>query len=696
MAANKEAVVILLDVGPGMNDGEEDGPTSLQQAKACIGMVLQRRIFSESKDEFALVLLGTEETANNLADTESGEYCHITVAQNLKQADWKLLQFVQDIEVSMVSADFVDGIIIGMDVLMHQTQGQKFAGQRLLLFSNFSSEYSPDQVDVIINGIKKTGMEVNVIGPTSLGHGNKEDEVGHEDRNHLRNQKPKTAQQLSGEALLQRILDETNGEAYSFSEALPALTNYQKKNVQSAGWNSPLEIARNLRIPITGYIKASEFKLKPWKTACAQRPEVKVLRETTYHMNDEVQTEVLKQDTVLAYRYGTTLVPFSEEDKVNMEYKTGDKGLKVLGFTKQDYVRQHWFLGDKTMYIVGKKDHESAQVVLSAFIRALYETNMVAVVRYAYSARSSPRIGFLSPRIKPSYECLVFIQLPFMEDLRRFIFAPFDLNKKHVPTVDQLKTVDELIDSMDLTTASVGEDGAREEALKAQEVVNPYIQRLYQCMQHRVFHPEEPIPEIPERLKAALEPPEEIINLAAPVLEKIRGLFPLEKLITKKSVETGADIFQNGDKAGGDEPEKKKTKVDEELEGGLAQQMEDLVSKVGSITPAEDFKNLVALPHTQFSNICKQLGSVILQLVTDPLANTLYHKTLSCLKVYREESVKKNYAELFNTFLQNLKSSLRAKDKELWDRIVTARKNVHQVKYPLTNKLTSLQLRRIH
>ncbi|XP_022238989.1 X-ray repair cross-complementing protein 5-like [Limulus polyphemus] len=484
MAANKEAVVILLDVGPGMNDGEEDGPTSLQQAKACIGMILQRRIFSESKDEFALVLLGTQETANNLADTESGEYCHITVARNLKQADWKLLQFVQDIEVSMVSADFVDGIVIGMDVLMHQTQGQKFAGQRLLLFSNFSSEYSPDQVDIIISGIKKTGMELNVIGPTSLGSGNKEDEDSREDQNqnHLHDQKPKTTQQLAGEALLQRILDETNGEAYSFSEALPALTNYQKKNIQSAGWNSPLEIAGNLRIPVTGYIKASEFKLKSWKTACAQRPEVKVLRETTYHMNDEAQTEVPKQDTIPAYRYGTTLVPFSEEDKVNMEYKTGDKGLKVLGFTKQDYVRQHWLLGDKTMYIVGKKDQQSAQVALSAFIRALYETSMVAIVRYAYSARSSPRIGFLSPRIKPGYECLVFIQLPFMEDLRRFIFAPLDLNKKNIPTADQLKAVDELIDSMDLTTANVGEDGAREEALKAQEVVNPYIQRLYQLV----------------------------------------------------------------------------------------------------------------------------------------------------------------------------------------------------------------------
>lgn len=39
-----------------------------------------------------------------------------------------------------------------------------------------------------------------------------------------------------------------------------------------------------------------------------------------------------------AFKYGTTLVPYSEEDKVNMDYQSGEKGMKVLGFTKAENV----------------------------------------------------------------------------------------------------------------------------------------------------------------------------------------------------------------------------------------------------------------------------------------------------------------------------------------------------------------------
>lgn len=39
-----------------------------------------------------------------------------------------------------------------------------------------------------------------------------------------------------------------------------------------------------------------------------------------------------------AYKYGSTLVPFSEEDKRNMNYEPGEKGIKILGFTKSENV----------------------------------------------------------------------------------------------------------------------------------------------------------------------------------------------------------------------------------------------------------------------------------------------------------------------------------------------------------------------
>lgn len=47
---------------------------------------------------------------------------------------------------------------------------------------------------------------------------------------------------------------------------------------------------------------------------------------------------------------------------------------------------------------------QSAGAALSALIQALKKSKMVAIVRYAFSDKSAPRMGFLSPRIKERYK----------------------------------------------------------------------------------------------------------------------------------------------------------------------------------------------------------------------------------------------------------------------------------------------------
>jgi len=41
---------------------------------------------------------------------------------------------------------------------------------------------------------------------------------------------------------------------------------------------------------------------------------------------------------------------------------------------------------------------------MSALINALFETNMVAIVRYVWRNNGNPRLAFLSPYIKKDYE----------------------------------------------------------------------------------------------------------------------------------------------------------------------------------------------------------------------------------------------------------------------------------------------------
>ena len=56
--ANKEAIAIVLDVGPSMTQSPAGVSSSLDTAIEGINMILQRKMFSEAKDEVSLILFG--------------------------------------------------------------------------------------------------------------------------------------------------------------------------------------------------------------------------------------------------------------------------------------------------------------------------------------------------------------------------------------------------------------------------------------------------------------------------------------------------------------------------------------------------------------------------------------------------------------------------------------------------------------
>lgn len=154
-------------------------------------------------------------------------------------------------------------------------------------------------------------------------------------------------------------------------------------------------------------------------------------------------------------------------------------------------IHRHQFMGNQVLKIFAPKDDEvritakayisymsmamlftcfslllplpekHAGIALSALIQALDQLNMAAIVRYAYSKSSNPQVGAAFPCIKQDYEvrlqtsgqptlnshghyskltpnfyslqCLIYIQLPFMEDLREFTFPSLE-NKKFIPS----------------------------------------------------------------------------------------------------------------------------------------------------------------------------------------------------------------------------------------------------------------------
>jgi len=226
--------------------------------------------------------------------------------------------------------------------------------------------------------------------------------------------------------------------------------------------------------------------------------------------------------------------------------------------------------------------------------------------------------------------------------------------------------MDDLISDMDL---SKQEDEDSEEMLKPKMTFNPYLQRLYQCMQHRVLNPDDPLPELSPLVAEYLKPPQEVTTKCEATVTKMKQLFKLEDISKKKEKQTGQNMFKDGSGDGG--PDAKKQKVDDNLSGGIASLTKTKVTEVGTVNPIEDFRAIIADSTDQFRPACDKMQQRILQIVNDSFGAQFYGKAMDCLKIMREECIRNSDGKLFNDFLQDVKTSMKSSRKDFWQRIVS-------------------------
>ncbi|NXA83469.1 XRCC5 protein, partial [Thryothorus ludovicianus] len=671
------ALVLCLDVGLTMSSSSPGEESSLEQAKKIMTKFVQRQVFAESKDEIAVVLFGTNGTRNALASED--QYQNITVHRSLMLPDFDLLEDIQDvIKAGSKQADFLDAIIVCMDLLQRETVGKKYDKRHIELFTDLNSPVSEDQLGIIIANLKKTGISLQFFlpFPVSVDDGSGGTSASVHDHMH-KNPFPikgLTEQQKEGIDVVRKLmytLDEEGGleEIYTFRESLERLSMFKKIERKSMPWPCQLTIGPNLSIRIVAYKSVTEEKVKKvWAIVDAKTLRKEdVQKETVYCLNDDDETEVQKDDTIQGFRYGSDIIPFSKEDEEQMKYKTEGKCFSVLGFTRASQIQRHYYMGCHTLKVFAAKDDENAAVAFSALVRALDELQVVAVVRYAYDRRCNPQIGVAFPYIKDAYECLIYVQLPYMEDLRQYVFSSLKNSKKCIPTADQLSAVDSLIDSMNL----VHEDGETfEDLFKPSKIPNPHFQRLYQCLQHKAFHPDKPLPPIEQHLLEMLEMPCVVRERCQAPLEKVKALFPLKEVGKKKEEKTAQDIFKDNE----DEPSLKKPKIeDEEGSFSIMKLAEGNITSVGSVNPAEDFRILVRMKNADFKDVSQQLINRIDQFLENK-GSQYYMKGIDCIRVFREEAMKLSKVQCFNDFLQALKSKLKEKAlSDFWEIMVQDR-----------------------
>lgn len=675
---NKAAVVLCIDVGFTMSNSFAGEESPFELTKKVISMFVQRQVFAESKDEIALVLFGTDGTENALAYKD--QYQNITVHRHLMLPDFDLLEDIErNIQPGSQQADFLDALIVCMDVIQQETVGKKFNKRHIEVFTDLSSPFSKDQLDTIICNLRNSGISLQFFLPFPIG---KEDGTGDRGDGSLRSDhlgpafplKGITEQQKEGIQMVKTVMMSLEGEdgldeIYSLSESLRQLCVFKKIERTSMPWVCQLTIGSNLSIKIMAYKSIVQEKVKKSWTVVDARTLKKedIQKETVYCLNDDDETEVPKEDTIQGFRYGSDIIPFSKVDEEQMKYKSEGKCFSVLGFCRSSQVHRKYYMGNQVLKVFAAKDDEAAAVALSSLIHALDELGMVAIVRYAYDKRANPQVGVAFPYIKDTYECLVYVQLPFMEDLRQYMFSSLNNNKKYTPTEAQLSAIDALIDSMSLIKKNEEEDTI-EDLFPTTKIPNPQFQRLFQCLLHRTLHPQEPLPPIQQHILNMLDAPTEVTAKCQTPLSKIKTLFPLTEAIKKKDQVTAQDIFHDNHEEG---PTSKKFKTEEEeAHFSISRLADSSVTKVGSVNPAENFRVLVRQKNASFEEVSHQLINHIEQFL-DTNEILYFMKSVDCIKAFREEAIQLSEEQRFNNFLKALREKVEIKQlNHFWEIII--------------------------
>ncbi|CAF4451221.1 unnamed protein product, partial [Rotaria sp. Silwood2] len=701
MAYNKEALALVVDVGIGMSQAAPGHDTPLQLASDILQMIVQRKMFQESKDELALILYGADESNNDLADEDN--YRNINVVFPLSPANWHLFEEIQKIKPGSNPADLVDAIVVAADHLRRETEGKHgFAAKRVMLFTNAATTFSDHSLKTILDSLRRQDIIVDAIGPT-WGQPDEEDENeenhpnspmetnGQEngDENsdaarpttngsrHQTPKKPLTQQQQTGIRVIGEIVNTTEGTLFTFREALTILSVHQSKIVKPTATKYIMQLA-DLQLHICTYIQVKDNKpgIFRLKKVYARDPTTEIKVDRGRYTKDEQDQEIEKEELTDGFRYGTTFVPINKETLDEMKYQS-EKCFAVIAFSEANMMRRSLYLGDTVYEVIAESGFEEEAQAFAGLVQAMYETNTVAIVRKCFSQRSAPELGFLRPHIAHDHICMYYVKLPFAEDLRGFEFDNLEATKRNQVNDEQLKCIDNLITTMDLTHA----DRCGDEAFRPELVFNPYIQRMFQSIARRAVTPDEPLSlsnTIMEMNDTLLR---SITGKSKRILNTIHEKFALRDTDRRQKITTGDALFGNVDSAA------KRARLDENenieeptattadsasFESQAAAKKKAAIRNVGTLTPVEDFKLLIEQGSPSFAEVCKQMCNIILELVHNSHGDALFEKAFQCLQCLREICINKLEPKIFNDLESLLKKQASTIDgrKDFWQKII--------------------------
>ncbi|OIT29116.1 PREDICTED: ATP-dependent DNA helicase 2 subunit KU80 [Nicotiana attenuata] len=648
MARNKEAVVLVIDVGPSMH-------SVLPEIEKVCSLLIQKKLIFSRYDEVGFVLFGTADTKNELTE-EVGGYEHVTVLRNIKVVDEDLVDALQNLPRGSVPGDFLDAIVVGMDMLIKKFGQTNKGKKRLCLITNAISPIKDP-----FEGTK--GDQVNTIATQMAAQGMKMDCVIVRMKQDLETNRRVMKE---NDVLLSVFSNKSSSKVVHVETPTSLLGALRTRNISPVTiYRGDFEVSSQLKIKVWVYKKTSEEKFPTLKKYSEKAPptdkfathEIKVDYE--YKSIEDPNKVVPPEQRIKGFRYGPQVVPISSAELEAVKFKP-EKSVKLLGFTEASNIMRHYYLKDVNIFIA-EPGNKKAILALSALARAMKEMNKVAIVRCVWrQGQGNVVVGVLTPSVSDednTPDSFYFNILPFAEDVREFQFPSFrNLPSSMQPNEKQQEAADKLVQMLDLAPPG------KQEILPPDFTPNPVLERYYRYLDLKSKHPDAAVPPLDETLRKITEPDVELLSQNKSIIEEFRRSFELkENPKLKKSTRRIMKERPSGSDGEGEEFDKD---ADAKAIDSIGYSSKDKVEKIGDINPVKDFEEMMSRRDNPgwISKAIQDMKNKTFDLVENSCEGDTYDKALECLVALRRGCILEQEPKQFNDFLCHLYIFCQEKD----------------------------------
>lgn len=638
MARNKEALILLIDVGPSMH-------SVLPEVQKVCSLLIQKKLVFNKYDEVGIVVFGTKDTNNDLMK-EVGGYEHVTVLQPIKVVDGDVVDVTHQLPQGTVPGDFMDAIVVGMDMLIKKYQDTIKGKKRICLITNamypIKDPYEgtkEDQVYTIAEQMAAHGMKIDCI--IYRGH---------------QKQEPHNTTIEENDMLLSIFSKKTKAKAVHVESSTSLLGALRTRNLAPVTtFRGDLELSPTCKIKVWVYKKTSEEKFPTLKKYSDKAPstdkfathEIKIDYE--YKSTQGPSTVVIPpEQRIKSYRYGPQVIPISSAEFDATKFKP-EKGVKLLGFTNASNIMRHYYMKDVNI-IIADPGNKKAILAVSALARAMKETNKVGILRCVWrQGQANVVIGVLTPNVSDKdniADSFYFNVLPFAEDVREFQFPSFsNLPKSIQPNEEQQKAADKLVMMMDLAPAG------KEEALRPEFTPNPVLERFYHHLELKSKNPDAAVPPLDSTLKRITEPDPEVISQNKLIIDEFCKNFELKE---NPKLKKSARRLLRDQKSGPFEGQV--GKIEDKPTNLVGSTSGVKVETIGDVTPVQDFEAMISRRDSPewVSKAIFGMKNKIFDLVENSYEGENYAKALECLVALRKGCVIEQEPKQFNNFLRHI------------------------------------------